>query len=222
MMEWNPRRLTEAERPTSRFRRPSDKQMAGCIATLATVIGAEAAASPSWQRRLAIADQTGELLVLLDVPTRWISPGDGAHGVAPEPGPRLDEWLATHSLGFPVDTAIRLLDSAESPEREIERRRAILRRRDELRAERAAEVAAKQAAEAAALAAQAERETRFRESAWSKLEPGQRLLLTVSLAVEADNPDLATVLRDGAGLQGGFLALPRTQWWLPKDKRTDR
>jgi hypothetical protein len=216
---WNPRRLPEGERGTANFTRPSDAAMPKCIEVLAGFIGPEAAALPSWARRVALDAGTGELLLLLDVPAQWYSPASGEYLVAPEPGPRLDGWMAFQQLAFPVEMAVALLAGSESPELELARRREVVRVRDEIRAahqvekDRVAEGERKQREDAE------DRKQRFREDHWEKLSKEQRLVLSMSLAVESRDPGLAAELREMAALQGGFLPLPRCEWWLPKDAR---
>ena len=60
--------------------------MPKCIEALADVIGVKAAL-PSMQRRIALDAESGELLLLLDVPSQWFSPESGEALAAPEPGP---------------------------------------------------------------------------------------------------------------------------------------
>jgi hypothetical protein len=218
-LPWNPRRL--AEPPVTNFTRPSDAAMPKCIEALADVIGVKAAL-PSMQRRIALDAESGELLLLLDVPSQWFSPESGEALAAPEPGPRLNVWLAFAPLAFPVDTAIQLLASSESPEAELKRRREVVRVRDEIRAQVKAEKDTKAAEEAKVKAESEERRVRFREPAWGALTVEQRLALSMSLAIEARDPALAADLRALAALNGGFLPLPKTQWWLPADQRTDK
>jgi hypothetical protein len=219
-LPWNPRRL--AEPPVTNFTRPSDAAMPACVKVLAGVIGAETAALPSIQRRICLDGATGELLLLLDVPLQWHSPGSGEYLVAPEPGSKLDAWLAFAPLAFPVETAVELLRGGASPELELSRRRQILKTRDEIRAAYQAEKDAKAEAERKEREEAEARKTKWREPAWDKLLPEQRLALSLSLAIEARDPALAADLRQLAALSGGFLPLPRTQWWLPADQRTDK
>ena len=207
-----------AEPPVADFVRPSDAAMPKCIEALAGVIGAEKAALPSWQRRLALDGTTGEVLLLLDCPVQWFSPGSGEYLVAPEAGPRLSAWLACTALAFSVDVAVALLGSTESPEAELKRRREVVRVRDEIRAARQAEKDAKAEIERKAQADAEERRVRFREGDWDRLSDGQRLVLSVSLAIEGRDPALASELHSLA-LAPGLASLPRTQWWLPKDAR---
>jgi hypothetical protein len=174
---------------------------------------------PSWQRRIALDAESGELVLLLDVPRLWISTGDGAFVVAPEPGERLMSWLAAEQLGFPVETAVELLRGGASPELELSRRRQILKTRDEIRAAHQAEKDAKAEAERKEREEAEARKTKWREPAWNNITPEQRLVLSMSLAVEKRDPALAEELRDLAALQGGFLPLPRTEWWLPAKER---
>ena len=214
-LTWNPRRLRE--QPIANFRRPTDDELGGLVDTLADLIG-EKAELPSWQRRLAIGDGN-EILLLLDVPTTWISPGDGAHDVAPEPGQRLRDWLGFAQQAFPLNTAVELLAGRSNPELELTRRREILAKRDEIRAQHKAKKDAEAAAEAKEKKEAEERKTKWREPAWNNITPEQRLVLSMSLAVEKRDPALAEELRDLAALQGGFLPLPRTEWWLPAKER---
>jgi predicted nucleic acid-binding protein len=214
---WNPRNHPDA---IADFTRPTDAQMPACVDALAGVVGEGKASLPSWQRRLALDGTTGELVILLDVPRRWLSTGDNAYVVAPEPGPALAAWLAAEQVAWPVDTALALLAGSESPEAELERRREMVRVRDGIRAARQAEKDAKAATAAKAEAEAEERVVVYREPAWEKLTNEQRLLIAVSLRLEVRDPALAADLRELAALQGGFMPLPRTRWWLPADQRT--
>jgi hypothetical protein len=193
--------------------------MPKCIEALAGFIGPEAAALPSWARRVALDAGTGELLLLLDVPQLWVSPGSGEALVAPE-GQKLASWLASQQLAFPVDRAVALLAGSESPEAELVRRREVVRVRDEIRAAHQAEKDRKAEAERKEREEAEERTKRYREPAWAALTPEQRLALSMSLAIEARDPALAADLRSVAALQGGFCPLPKCQWWLSKDART--
>jgi hypothetical protein len=208
------------EQPIANFRRPSDDELPGLVDTLADAIG-ERAELPSWQRRLAIGDGN-EVLLLCDVPLTWISTGDTAHDTAPEPGPPLDAWLAFAQSAFPLNAGLELLNSSESPEIELSRRRAILAKRDAIRAGVAAKKAAEEEAERKARAEAEERTKVWREGEWNKLSVEQRLLISVSLKVEGRDPILAADLREIAALRGGYAPLPKTQWWLPLDQRTDK
>jgi hypothetical protein len=167
----------------------------------------------------ALDAETGELTLLLDVPAQWYSPESGEYLVAPEPGPRLDGWLAFQPMAFPLDEAIALLASSESPEAELKRRREVVRVRDEIRAAYQAEKDAKAETERKEREEAEARKTKWREPAWNNITPEQRLVLSMSLAIEARDPALAADLRSVAAIQGGFLPLPKCQWWKPANER---
>jgi hypothetical protein len=211
---WNPRRL--ADPGTANFVRPSDAAYPKCVEALADVIGAEAAAMPSMQRRIALDGETGELLLLLDVPVQWFSPSSGEYVVAPEPGPKLDAWLAFAPLAFPVDTAVELLQGNASPELELSRRRQVLRTRDELRAQHQAKKDAEAEAATKAKEEAEERKVRWREQSWNELGAAGQLIVALALKIEERDPTLAGELRSVA-LEP--VRLPHCQWWLPRDQR---
>ena len=128
--------------------------------------------------------------------------------------------MAFLPLAFPVDTAIQLLAGRSNPEVELARRREILAKRDEIRAAHQAEKDAKAEAERKEREEAEARKTKWREPAWAALTAEQRLAMTMSLAVESRDPALAAELRELAALNGGFLPLPRLEWWKAKAERT--
>jgi hypothetical protein len=208
---WNP----VVHPSTTEFRFPSDDEAGAVIESLATVIG-DQASRPSVQRRAVICRKTGEVLLVVACPARWISAGDVAFVAAPEPGQQLNSFLAVEQRAFSPAEALALLVSPESPERELERRGALVRRRDELRAQLEAAAAKRDEAELDAEA----RARRFHAAEWAKLPLTVRVLYSLALRLEISDAELAAAIHDIAG-DAEHLRCPTTEWWRRQGQRAE-
>jgi hypothetical protein len=207
---WNP----QTHSATVDFRNPTDAEFDTLAAQLAAVIGEERAARPSMQRRMVIERSTGELLLTLDCPSQWFSAADPSWSAAPEPGPLLDTWLATEARAFRPEEAIALLCSRSGPEHEMERRRGIVTKRDDLRAQRQAE----EDARAAKAREEADAAKKFRHREWSELPLARRMAYSLALALEKSQPEIAAQVWEVANA-AEHLSAPQWQWWLPVGQR---
>lgn len=207
---WNPARYPS----TGDFRHPDNGEFDDLAVQIAAVIGEERASLPATQRRFAVCTKTGAPLLVLDCPRKWISPGDANYVVAPEDGAAMQEWLAVEQRAFPVAEAVALLNSPESPERELRRRRELVRARDAIREQRDAEAEKRARAEREA----AEKSRRYRASDWGQLPLARRMAYSLSLALEDSDPKLAEEIRNVAE-HGEHLPCPELQWWRAKGQR---
>jgi hypothetical protein len=207
---WNP-----ANHPasTTAFRFPSDDEAGAVLESLATVIG-DQASRPSVQRRAVICRATGEVLLVVACPAHWISAGDVAFVAAPEPGSSLNSFLAIEQRAFSPAEALALLASVASPEREIERRGELVRRRDDLRAATAA-AAAKRDLE---VKEAEEKSARYRAADWAGLPLARQIAYALAIALESKEPALAEQVWTIAD-QAEHFRCPTTQWWLPAAQR---
>jgi hypothetical protein len=193
--------------------------MPACIDVLAEAIGDKAAAArPSALRRIAL-DNAGNVVLSLEAPVTWLSEADLAFDRLPDRGPKRDAWLATEQRAWPIDEAVDLMNSSESPEAEVGRRRAKALLHDQREAKARTEAEARAEAERKQREEREAHRIRFREFEWNALAAEARLLVRMSLAIEKHAPELATALHVLA-MTPGDLGLPACEWWLVPEKRT--
>jgi len=190
----------------SGFRVPMDNEVDAGIAALAEVIGPDEAKKPSWQRRLAIAKESGEWLLIVSEcafisrgAAEWASPFHVPGALTPIP------------CAYPIAVGVELLASDASPEKELARRQAIVDLHAKMIKEREEAHLAKIDAEAAAAAAWARDRVEFRERSWLELQPWQRGFYSLAVALTEHHPDIAYHLRRVASCENP--GLPRTKWW---------
>jgi hypothetical protein len=214
-MAWNPHRIAGGL-PATEWHIPDEVEHAAAFAALSEVLG-DAAAKPTWQRRLAIGND-GTPLLLVEVPRFFISQAEAEYMSPPEVadggGSVLKNWLASEQMGWPLAEGVALLLSKASPEIEAQRRRGVLRRRDEARAK---QQEAQAAADRAAREAE-ERNNRFRAREWSSLPLTQRALFSISLRLEGHDDELAGLIHEVAS-QAEHLQVPACEWWQPAARR---
>jgi hypothetical protein len=190
------------------------------IPALAAVLGDETeAARLSWVRRLVRRKSDDAwLLTIADPP--FLSYGD----------PRFTQpWLVPHAttgtpFAYPLAEGVRILQSEDNPESEIERRRKLNEAhtaREEAHNLEARN--AEQARQAAIKKAQSDAAT-YRQAEWESLTREERMLFALGVAVKSHDPKLAAIIRGVAeqsrrcgptvnGARGLPLDLPRTEWW---------
>ena len=190
----------------SGFRVPLDSEIEAGIATLAGVVGQDEARKPSWQRRLVVAKENGEWLLVVSEAlfisrgaAEWASPFHVPGALTPIP------------CAYPIAVGVELLASDASPEKELSRRQAIVDEHAKIVKEREEVALRKMEAEAAAAAAWARDRVEFRERAWLELTPWQRGFFALAVAITEHHPDIAYHLRRVASCENP--GLPRTRWW---------
>jgi hypothetical protein len=188
------------------WRVPMDNEVEAGIAALAEAIGPDEAKKPSWQRRLVVAKENGEWLLIVNE-ALFISRGD-ALWTTPFHVPGA---LTSIPCAFSISMGVELLASDASPERELARRQVLVDQHAKMVKEREEVALRKIEAEAAAATAWARDRIAFRESIWLQLAPWQRGFFALAVALTEHHPDIAYHLRRVASCDNP--GLPRTKWW---------
>ncbi len=210
-----PKLVAEIQELASQFRTPNDAELNEGIAELAKHVGKKAASSPTWTKRLAVSTADGAPCLVI---TGCLPAHEGS------PWVDLPFSLLPVPRSCPLAEGVALLASADNPEATLERRRQLIadheaevRRLDEARRQQAIEAQQRQQEEHQA------RET-FHADTWRALTDDRRFKLRLAIAVEKDQPAMASAIRSlvaeeiansRAAEQTGEprLAFPRCDWW---------
>jgi hypothetical protein len=207
--EVNAQELLKQAVPTGHWRYILDNEHPAAIEALKAVLGREAKL-PSWQRRLAVTADGATFLIVID-DCRWRHPSSIA-------GWNELDVLNTTGLptALPIEAAVQLLNSDQSPEKELQRRRALAAERDLKVAERARIEAEKARAEVAEVNRERQARLDNRADIWEKLNPLQQFGARLALAVEKRDPKLAADIR--TSVDASPSDFPLGQWWTGLDR----
>jgi hypothetical protein len=205
-VETNPAELLKLAIPVGHWAFCADEQHPAAVAALAKVIGRESK-QPSWQRRLAVtADGKTFLIVVDDCPR---NPGSiNWHDTMPEA-------LRAIPVALPLELGVQLLQSDASPEKELERRRAQAKAREEAVAARhRAEIEASNL-ERDRLEREAQTRVQFKADVWPKLSPLQQVFARLALSLAERDPKIAADIR--CALDAEASDFPKGTWWIGLD-----
>jgi hypothetical protein len=208
-VETSPAELLKHPIPIGHWRFVNDDEQPAAVAALAKVIGRESK-QPSWQRRLAVKADGSQFLIVIDDCPR--NPGSINWNDT------MPEALKAIPTALPVPVGVQLLQSDASPEKELDRRRALAKKREDEAAERQRAEIAKSKAEAAERQRVDQERADFRADAWTKLGPLERFVARLALAVERHDPILAAGIRAAIDAPTNDDAFPRGSWWQGLDK----
>jgi hypothetical protein len=161
------------------------------------------------QRRLAVTADGSQFLLVID------------NCLQKDPScinwdDRMPEACKAIPAALPIEAAVQLLNSDQSPEKELQRRRALAAEREAEEAARVRIASEKAHAEAVALNKARQERVDFRADAWEKIPPLQQALARLALAVAERDPKLAADVRAAADADASDF--PRGKWWegLPR------
>jgi hypothetical protein len=204
--EVNAQELLKQAVSVGHWRFVNDDEHPAAVAALAKVIGRESK-QPSWQRKLAVKADGSQFLIVIDDCPRH--PGTiNWHDTMPEA-------LKAIPTALPVAVGVQLLQSDANPEKELERRRALAKKREDEAAERQRAEIAKSRAEAAELQRIAQERVDCRADVWAKLAPLAQFGARLALMIEKRDKDLAADIRACVDASDDF---PRGSWWVGLDR----
>jgi hypothetical protein len=187
----------------------NDSEHAAAVAALAKIVGREAKL-PTWQRRLAVAADGSQFLLVVDSCLQ-------KHSSCINWDPLASEALRPIPCALPIEAAVKLLQSPQSPELELQQRLAAAHKRE-------AERAAREAAEAEKFRLKTEAEVKERReqeacraTEWERLTPMERFAARLAVLVESRDKDLAADIRSALDTADVASDFPRAQWWTGLD-----
>jgi len=201
--------------PTQKFTPIADSDLAAAVAELAAVVGEAEANTPKWLRRLVRLTDTGAVGLSLSTCCAINDPDERERHPWTHQG-----GLDAISVAYPLKEAVAILNSNESPELEVSRRRRLFEAWNAEKAAQAEKQRIAQEQEAARAKQEREDAVRFNERSWEAdySELGRTLL---ALAVMCEGRDRALaddlrVLADHQRVQLGNLTnrldFPRCEW----------
>jgi len=188
--------------PAGRWRMCTDEEHAEAAVVLAKLVGKEARL-PRWSRRLAVLLDRREWLLVLDaLPPSW----EVWHAYSPP---------VAVTVAVPLESGVAILQSPNSPETELARRRDGHEAYRNAEAEKARIVAEKQAAEAAEKQRVQRERYDFKADRWAQLSPMERFAARLALLAEArGDKALAGDVRVAIASAGDEKDFPRSiSWW---------